>query len=71
MDELAIKIYSLKEDKVELENKIDAFSRNGRCLNDADYFEMISLLYNWCEIKTKIECLQDVLGAIILNKTGL
>ena len=70
MEELKTTIDCLNANKQDLENKIDAFSRHGKCPNDADYFEMISLLYNWCEIKTKIECLQDVLGTIISNKTG-
>ena len=71
MQELKTTIYCLKEDKQELENKIDSFSRHGRSPNDDDYFEIISLLQNWLQIKSKIECLEEVLCTIISNNTGL
>jgi len=60
MEELKITIKGLREDKTELENKVDSFSRHGRSPSDADYLEMIGLLDNWWQIKNNIECLVEL-----------
>jgi hypothetical protein len=67
MKELEITIEGLKNDKQDLENKVDDFSRYGRSPNDADYLEMIALLENWGQIKSQIECLEELQQTIISN----
>ena len=68
MEELQITIKGLQDDKTELENKVDEFSQYGRSANDQDYLEMISLLENWLQIKSQIECLKEVLNTIVSNQ---
>jgi len=65
MEELQITIKGLQDDKTELENKVDKFSQYGRTANDQDYLEMISLLENWLQIKSQIECLNSVFNTIV------
>jgi len=71
MEELKITILGLKQDKQELEIKVYDFSRYGRSPNDEDYFEMISLLENWRQIKSEINCLEQVVDTIVSNQDGL
>jgi len=71
MEELKITILGLKQDKQELEIKVDDFGRYGRSPNDEDYFEMISLLENWRQIKSQINCLEQVVYTIVSNQNGL
>ena len=71
MEELKITISGLKQDKQELEIKVDDFSRYGRSPKDEDYFEMISLLENWRQIKSEINCLEQVVDTIVSNQDGL
>ena len=71
MEELKITILGLKQDKQELEIKVDDFSRYGRSPNDEDYLEMISLLENWRQIKIEINCLEQVVDTIVSNQNGL
>lgn len=68
MKELKITIESLKTDKQDLENKVTDFSRCGRSPNDYDYSEMYSLLENWFQIKSQIECLEELQKKIVSNK---
>jgi hypothetical protein len=68
MEELEITIEELKTDKQDLEIKVTDFSRYGRSPNDADYVEMISLLENWFQIKSQIECLEELQKTIISNQ---
>jgi len=67
MTELKITIQCLKQDKQELEIKVDDFSKHGRSPNDDDYLEMIRLLENWYQIKNNIECLVELQKTVESN----
>jgi len=68
MEELIIAIDCLKRDKQDLEIKVTDFSSYGRSPNDDDYLEMFSLLQNWLQIKSQINCLEQVGDAIVYNQ---
>jgi uncharacterized coiled-coil DUF342 family protein len=69
MEELKIQIDVLKQEKQDLENSIDEFSRYGRSPDDNDYEEMIELLGEWDKVRYKIDALIECLEAIISNAT--
>jgi len=68
MEELNITIDCLKQDKQRLGVKIVSFSSYGKSPSDDDYLEMLLLLENWKQIKGEINCLEQVVSAIISNQ---
>lgn len=67
MEELEITIDGLLKDQQDLQNKVIGFSQYGRYPSDEDFIEIHSLLENWLQIKSQVECLQQLKSAIVSN----